>query len=136
MSNNKFNFLIDKIKFGLPGAKETKLYITPNDFNYMSAFERNSLKTIGNMQGALNNPDKDFTYEDLVKVFQKLTSHKSDSERTYIYSLFFPEKIKTGQVMLPFPIPTYTYVQKLQFYLTPNSNGAFLLQMTSVRIYQ
>jgi hypothetical protein len=135
MNNKKLQSLLDRLNYG--SSKElssNKIYITLEDFNYLSKFEKNLLITIGKIYGIITDGTQEFSYNDLINVFNTINSDKSDMEKSYLLSLFFPEKIQYGQVSLPFPVPTYTYVQKYQTYISPNINGCFLAQMTCVKL--
>ena len=128
MSFNKFDFLVDRLSKGASIHKQNKIYISDTDINYLSKFEKNLLTAIAKLRGILINPDLDFSYEELMQTLSVLIKGKGDYERTYLLSLFFPEKIRNAQAMLPFPIPCATYIQKYQLYVTPNEKGCFLLQ--------
>ena len=112
-----------------PSAQGKGVTIGPNDFALLSKFEKNTLRSIANIYGMLSDPTKDVSYEDLVNIINKLRETKSDIEKHYLLSLFFPEKVKNIHTIYPFPIPTYSYSQKFQVFVSPNVNGCFLAQV-------
>jgi hypothetical protein len=103
--------------------------IGPDDFSRLSKFEKNTLRTIANIWGLISDTSKDISYSDLVNVMNKLSENKNDIEKHYLLSLLFPEKVKNIHTIYPFPVPTYTYVQKFQVFVSPNANGCFLAQV-------
>jgi hypothetical protein len=107
--------------------KKHKVYITDYDFPLLSKFEKGTLKVLGEMMGLIKEGGE-LDYGDVVNIFNKLTENKTDYERSYLLGLFFPEKVRGSHVIYPFPIPTFTYVQKFQHFITPNVNGCFLVQ--------
>ena len=103
------------------------LQLNKDDYKLLSNYEKKTLKLIGTL---LNLIDKHqvITYETLTNMIDQLTNTNSTIEKDYLLSLLFPEKIKNTNVLKPFPIPTYTYIQKFQLYITPNDKGCFLIQ--------
>ena len=130
MISDKFDFLVNKLSHGTISNKLNKIYLTNADVNYLSKFEKQALSVIAKLRGILTNPDIDFNYEDLMKTLGALVQGKGDSERAYLLSIFFPEKVKTAQPLLPFPIPCATYCQNFPIYVTPNDLGCFLIQFS------
>lgn len=103
-----------------------KVMIRPDDFDLLSKYEKNTIKTIANIYGIISS-NEEVTYDTLMQIVNRL-SHRGDIEKHYLLALFFPEKIKNIHTIYPFPIPTYTFSQKFQVFVTPNSNGCFLTQ--------
>ena len=109
--------------------KEKKIFISGDDFNDLSRFEKNTIKGIANIFGI--DRDKDVSYETLKQAIDNLTRYKTDVEKGYLLALFFPEKIRNIHQINPFPIPTYTYIQKFNVQIKPNTKGCFLVQAVS-----
>ena len=107
---------------------QKKINITENDFNLLSKFEKSTLKTIANIFGLMKDGGE-VTFSKLKEIMDTLGKSRSDTEKNYLISLFFPEKVKTLHTVNPFPIPTYTYTQKYQLFVVPNKNGCFLAQV-------
>lgn len=131
-SINQFKSLVNKMNGMYSKGKSTsspKVYINENDFKLLSKFEKNTLRHIATLYGILNDPLHEINYTDLVNVIQKLNENATDIDKHYLLSLLFPEKVKSMHIIYPFPIPTYTFTQKLQQYVTPNNNGCFLAQI-------
>lgn len=109
--------------------KIKKIYIEPQDFNDLSKYEKNSLKSIANIFGI--DKDKEISYDTLKQIIDNLAKYKTDVEKGYLLALFFPEKVKNIHQINPFPIPTYTYIQKFSVQIKPNTKGCFLIQAVS-----
>ena len=108
---------------------KTKLYtIEPQDMGLLSKYETNVLRNVARLVGIVTSSSNNISYDELMTIINKLGEHKLDIEKAYLMSLFFPEKVKASSNLFPFPVPTYTYVQKIQFFIVPNSKGAFLVQ--------
>jgi hypothetical protein len=110
-------------------SNNNRIIIGPEEFGLLSKFEKSTLKTIANIWGMLSDPTKEVSYTDLVHIMKKLSEGKTDIEKSYLLSLFFPEKVKNIHTIYPFPIPTYSYSQKVQFFVVPNNQGCFLAQV-------
>lgn len=111
-------------------TKHNNITITEDDFKLLSKFEKNSIRAIANIYGLLNDPKNTLIdYNVMRDAFDKLAAGKNDIEKHYLLTLFFPEKVKNIHIIYPFPIPTYTYVQKFQVFVQPNINGCFLAQV-------
>ncbi len=118
---------IENFYFGKEEQKESIL-ITEDDFDKMSQFERKTIINIAKMYNMLKDPNDDVDYNMLINVINKLTEGKNDNEKQYLISLFFPEKVKHINIIYPFPVPTYPYIQKTSGRISPNSKGNFVLQ--------
>lgn len=80
---------------------------------------------IFNKKGLLSDSSNEINYEDMFKIINKLSENRSDIDKHYLLSLFFPEKVRNIHTIYPFPIPTYTYCQKNQIFVVPNANVIF-----------
>lgn len=109
--------------------KRNKLVIRDSDFNLLSKFERNTIKTIANIYSITKDPNAELSFDTFKSVIEKLSQGKTDMEKHYLVSLFFPERVKNIHHIYPFPVPTYTYVQKFQMFVVPNANGCFITQV-------
>jgi hypothetical protein len=59
---------------------ENKIYIREEDFDNLSKYERNVIKTIANIYGIMNDPSKDVTFEVLHQAMASLGKNKTDSK--------------------------------------------------------
>jgi hypothetical protein len=118
----------------LAKREASKIYIREDDFNKLSLFERNALKVLAKLYGLIR-VGGDFKYGDFVNLIRELTKYKSDPEKSYLLSLFFPERVKISQSILPYPIPTYTYTQNVSSYIGANLLGNFLIQVVCPAFY-
>ena len=114
----------DNSPFAVPKSK--KIIIEPEDFGMLSKYEKNTLRSIANIFGMDKN--KEISYETLHNIINQIGRFKTDIEKGYLLALFFPEKIKNIHQLNPFPIPTYTFIQKFSVEVKPNTKGNFLIQ--------
>ena len=108
--------------------KDNGLTISENDFNGLSAFEKRTIETVARMYRLISTRDKNVDYNLLVKAIEQIAENRSDAEKQYLIALFFPERVKHINVLFPFPVPTYPFIQKMTGKLSPNTDGNFLLQ--------
>ena len=108
--------------------RDNGLTINENDFNSLSAFEKRTIETVARMYKLINTNDKNIDYNLLVKSIEQLAESRSDAEKQYLISLFFPERVKHLNVLYPFPVPTYPFIQKISGRLSPNDSGNFVIQ--------
>ena len=108
--------------------KDNGLTIDENDFNMLSAYEKRTIETIARMYKLINNSDRNIDYNLLVKAIEQIAENRSDAEKQYLIALFFPERVKHINVLFPFPVPTYPFIQKITGKLSPNDDGNFLIQ--------
>jgi hypothetical protein len=107
-----------------------QILINEHDFELLSKFEKNTVRTIANIYGLLHGKDtQNISYSVFKEAMDKLGQSKNDIEKHYLLSLLFPEKIRNIHQINPFPIPTYTYHQRFQIFVVPNANGCFLTQV-------
>lgn len=127
--SNKLNQIKNNNSVGIYNPYQSKnISVSPIDFNNLSKFEKGVIKTIAEIYGIISDPDQNISYNTLMDIMERWARDKGSSEKDYLLSLLFPERVKNANIIYPFPIPTYTYVQKFQFPITPNTNGAFLIQ--------
>ena len=108
--------------------RDNGLTISENDFNSLSAFEKRTIETIARMYRLINSNERNIDYNLLVKAIEQLAESRSDAEKQYLISLFFPERVKHLNVLYPFPVPTYPFIQKISGRLSPNDSGNFVIQ--------
>lgn len=102
--------------------------IKPEDFKNLSEYEKRTIKTIGKMYNLFNKKVNYINYNDLVSMLDELAKDRNDAEKQYLISLFFPERIRHMNVLHPFPVPTYSFIQKQNGRITPNNTGNFSIQ--------
>lgn len=102
--------------------------IKPEDFNNLTEYEKRTIKTIGKMYNLFNKNLKYINYNDLVMILDELAQDRNCAEKQYLVSLFFPERVKHMNVLHPFPVPTYSFIQKQNGRITPNNTGNFSIQ--------
>ena len=108
--------------------EKKSIVITENDFEKLSQFEKKTIYNIAKMYNILKSNETEVDYNVLISVINKLTEGRDDNERQYLLSLFFPEKVKRTQILYPFSIPTYPYIQKTSGRISPNKHGNFVIQ--------
>jgi hypothetical protein len=108
--------------------ENNKILITENDFSRLSAFEKGTIRSIARIHNLISDRSDSIDFKTLLDILNRLGENKSSSEKAYYTALFFPEKIRNLHIVNPFPIPTYTFIQRSTTYLTPNSSGNFALQ--------
>jgi hypothetical protein len=114
--------------------QENKIFIREEDFQHLSKYEKNVIKTIANIYGVMNDPSKDITFEVLQQAMSALGKNKTDNEKSYLLGIFFPEKVRNVHTISPFPIPSYTFNQQFQFFVKPNVKLILLKTLRGKRI--
>lgn len=104
------------------------IQITSKDFERLSAYEKLTIRNIAKMFGMYKDDRKEIDFNMLIDIIDKLAKYKGEHERKYLIALFFPEKIQHLQILHPFPVPTYPYIQKVTGRITPNATGNFVMQ--------
>ena len=102
--------------------------IGPDDFKTLSEYEKKTIKTLGKMYNLFLKDTKNINYYDLVHVLDEISIDRTDLEKQYLLALFFPERVKHINVLYPFPVPTYPYIQKQSIRISPNAKGNFVVQ--------
>lgn len=109
-------------------AQDNGLTISENDFNSLSVFEKRTIETVAKMFRLINTNEKNIDYNLLVKAIDKMAANRSDAEKQYLISLFFPERVKHLNMLFQFPVPTYPFIQKITGRISPNDHGNFVIQ--------
>jgi len=89
-------------------------------------FDKTFLSKLVDLHNAMSK--KKVNLNDIDSIFEFLAHYKQEMNKSYIYSLLFPERTRGMRIPTKFPIPSLVFHQKSNLTISPNSSGNWYLQ--------
>jgi hypothetical protein len=100
------------------------------DYKKLGKFEKKAIQLIGSMMGLVKNGEI-IDFNMFIKIIKEMSSLYTDTEKQYLVNLLFPEEAKIAFFPNFITIPVYTLKKTITFSMSPNTNGAFTIQLAS-----
>lgn len=98
------------------------------EYDSLGKWEKNYIQEIAKLLNVLKTSEF-LDLNSFKKTLDLIQVNRMESEKQYLYGLFFPEKINKLYYFTPLPFQGTIYTQKNKFNLSPSQNGYFLLQV-------
>ncbi len=96
----KLSKAVSSLLYDLKNNETNITYINKNTYNNLGKYQKNMLYMFGRMLDLVKE-GQIINYHEFVKIFEKLISMKNDTEKQYLFGLFFPKTIKNATFLNP-----------------------------------